>query len=76
MIERIIIVHFLETPILHPTGSLSYWRVRADKMRELAEQMKDAINRESMLRMAKHYETIAQRCEGEPSKSDAKQEIH
>ena len=53
-----------------------YWRVRADNMRELAEQMKDAINRESMLQMANHYETIAERCEEEPSKGDAKQEIH
>ena len=61
---------------MHSTGGPSYWHGRANQMRKLAEQMKDAVNRESMLRMAQSYERIAQSCHGEPSKRDAKQDLN
>jgi hypothetical protein len=40
-----------------------YWRARAEEVCALAEEMKDQYTRETMLRIAKDYELLAQRAE-------------
>ena len=47
-----------------------HWHQRAEKMRRLAEEMKDAATKEKMVRIARDYETLAlrakQRSKGSP----------
>ena len=40
-----------------------HWRARAEEARTIAEAMRDAQARESMLRVALEYENLAQRAE-------------
>ena len=40
-----------------------YWRSRAEEVRTLAEQMRDKFSHETLLRMARDYEVLAQRAE-------------
>jgi hypothetical protein len=40
-----------------------YWRARAEETRTLAENMKDPYTRETMQRIARDYEMLAQRAE-------------
>ena len=40
-----------------------YWRARAEETRTLAENMKDPYTRETMHRIARDYEILAQRAE-------------
>jgi hypothetical protein len=40
-----------------------YWRTRADKVRAIADEMFDPQSRETLLRIAKDYESLAKRAE-------------
>jgi hypothetical protein len=40
-----------------------YWQTRADKIRALADEMFDPQSRETLLRIAKEYERLANRAE-------------
>jgi hypothetical protein len=40
-----------------------YWRDRAKEKRRLAEEMKDQLSKEKILRIARDYERLAQRAE-------------
>jgi hypothetical protein len=40
-----------------------YWRTRADKVRAIADEMFDPQSRETLLRIAKDYESLANRAE-------------
>jgi hypothetical protein len=40
-----------------------YWRNRAERVRALAQEMFDPVSRETLLRIAKDYELLAQRAE-------------
>jgi hypothetical protein len=40
-----------------------YWRTRADKVRAIADEMFDLQSRETLLRIAKEYESLAKRAE-------------
>jgi hypothetical protein len=49
-----------------PASSINdpeHWRARAEEMRRLAEDMKDAATKEMMLRNARDYENLAVRAE-------------
>jgi len=41
----------------------AHWRQRAEEARTIAEQMNDLQSRESMLRIAKDYERLAERAD-------------
>ena len=41
----------------------AHWRQRADEARTIAEQMSDLQSKDSMLRIAKDYECLAERAE-------------
>jgi hypothetical protein len=40
-----------------------HWRQRAEQSRRLADQMNDAISKETMLTIAKDYDRLAERAE-------------
>jgi hypothetical protein len=40
-----------------------YWQTRADKVRAIADEMFDPQSRETLLRIAKDYESLAKRAE-------------
>ena len=49
-----------------PASSINdpeHWRARAEEMRRLAEDLKDAATKEMMLRIARDYENLALRAE-------------
>ena len=49
-----------------PASSINdpeHWRARAEEMRRLAEDLKDAATKEMMLRIARDYENLAVRAE-------------
>jgi hypothetical protein len=49
-----------------PASSINdpeHWRARAEEMRRLAEDMKDAATKEMMLHIARDYENLAVRAE-------------
>jgi hypothetical protein len=41
----------------------AHWRQRAEEARTIAEQMSDLQSKDSMLRIAKDYERLAERAE-------------
>jgi hypothetical protein len=45
-------------------GRARTWRFRAEEMRVLAEDVTDDRVREAMLRCARDYDAMADRCEG------------
>jgi hypothetical protein len=47
-----------------------YWRARAEETRTLAENMKDRFCRETMQRIARDYEMLAQRAEEREQRPD------
>lgn len=40
-----------------------YWQTRADKVRAIADEMFDPQSRETLLRIAKEYESLAKRAQ-------------
>jgi hypothetical protein len=40
-----------------------HWRDRAEEARLIAREMKDAVHRETVFRIAKYYDDLAQRTE-------------
>jgi hypothetical protein len=40
-----------------------YWQTRADKVRAIADEMFDPQSRETLLRIAKEYERLAERAQ-------------
>ena len=40
-----------------------YWQTRADKVRAIADEMFDPQSRETLLRIAKEYESLAERAQ-------------
>jgi hypothetical protein len=40
-----------------------YWRSRAERVRAIAQESFDPVSRETLLRIAKDYELLAQRTE-------------
>jgi hypothetical protein len=39
------------------------WRLKAEELRTVADQMKNPMSRDSFLRMAEVYEKLARRCD-------------
>jgi hypothetical protein len=47
----------------HFINDSEHWRKRAEEMRTLAEDMRDAVAKTTMLRIAEDYEKLATRAE-------------
>jgi hypothetical protein len=50
-------------PQAHYINDPGHWRDRADEMRALAQDVKDEQARETMLRLAKDYDRLAERAD-------------